>query len=197
MSGFGDPRFRGGGVACRLASQDDRVRDAQIARRLVVDRRKCRGPRPEPESASRPRRSRGAQNCGEPAAHRDEQGATPAAPAAPWRERNWLVASGPENTKRKRVGEDEAALEYLVRRPPRRADRGHAGLSLMHGTQALETADGLSSRAKALDAENPFPYKTRHPMSTRPMRREALLDWERPHSIFAASSRQVFCLKRI
>ena len=70
---------------------------------------------------------------GEAAAHRDKQ--TQTSPLRTFSgERDGVVGVRPEDTKRQRVGEDEAMLHDLVRRPvSRRADRGHARLSLLHG----------------------------------------------------------------
>ncbi len=75
----------------------------------------------------------GRRVLGEPAAHGDEQAQT--SPLRPFPgERDGVVGVWPEDTKRERVGEDEASLEDLMRRPvSRRADRGHACLSLLHG----------------------------------------------------------------
>jgi hypothetical protein len=69
----------------------------------------------------------------EPTAHCDEQ-----AQASPLRafpgEGYGPVGVFPKDTKRERVGKDEAALQDLMRRPvPRRADRCYARLPVLHG----------------------------------------------------------------
>ena len=71
----------------------------------------------------------------EPAAHRDEQAQRPT--FRPFLgESDGVVCVRPEDGERKRVGEDEAALENLVRRPASRgADRGSARLSVLHGVR--------------------------------------------------------------
>ena len=47
-----------------------------------------------------------------------------------------MIGVLPEDRKRKRIGEHEAALEHLMRRPmSRRAKRGDARLSLLHGAR--------------------------------------------------------------
>jgi len=63
----------------------------------------------------------------------DEQAQT--SPLRPFPgERDGVIGVWPEDTQRERVGEDEASLEDLMGRPvSRRADRGHARLSLLHG----------------------------------------------------------------
>ena len=72
---------------------------------------------------------------GETAAHGDEQAQGPPLRALPG-ERNRMIGVLPEDRKRKRVGEHEAALEHLMRRPmSRRAERGDARLSLLHGAR--------------------------------------------------------------
>jgi hypothetical protein len=94
---------------------------------------------------------------GEPAAHRDEQ-----AQASPLRpllgERDGVVGVWPEDTKRERVDKDEPALQNLMGRPvPRRADRGHARPSLLHGKR-VGAKRGPVEHGK-LDAENRLPYR--------------------------------------
>jgi hypothetical protein len=71
----------------------------------------------------------------EAAAHGDEQ--AQASPLRPFRgERDGVVGVRPEDTKRQGVGEDQATFEDLMGRPvTRRADRGHARLSLLHGRE--------------------------------------------------------------
>ena len=74
----------------------------------------------------------GRRILGEAAAHGDEQPQRPALRPLPG-ERDGVVSVWPEDHKRERVGEHEAALEDLVRRPVSgRAKRGHARLSLLH-----------------------------------------------------------------
>ena len=51
-------------------------------------------------------------------------------------ERDGAVGVWPEDRKRERVGEHEPPLEDLMRRPvTRRAKRGHACLSVLHGAK--------------------------------------------------------------
>ena len=77
--------------------------------------------------------ARAAEILGEPAAHGDEQAQRP--PLRPFPgERDGVVGVRPQDRKRERVGEHEPALDDLVRRPvPRRAKRGYACLSVLHG----------------------------------------------------------------
>ena len=77
----------------------------------------------------------GRRVLGETAAHRDKKAQRP--PLRPFRgERDGAVGVWPEDAKRERVGEHEAALEDLMRRPmSRRAKRGHACLSVLHGAR--------------------------------------------------------------
>ena len=69
---------------------------------------------------------------GETAAHGDEQAQGP--PLRPFPgERDRALGVLPQDRKRERIGEHEAALEHLMRRPMSgRAKRGHACLSLLH-----------------------------------------------------------------
>ena len=72
---------------------------------------------------------------GETAAHRDKQ--AQASPLRPFLgERDGALGVWPEDRERERVGEDEPPLEDLMRRPvTRRAKRGHARLSVLHGAR--------------------------------------------------------------
>ena len=83
---------------------------------------------------------------GEAAAHGDEQAQAP--PLRPFPgERDGVVGVWPEDRKRERVGEDEAPLEDLMRRPvSRRAKRGHARLSVLHGTKLEEPKTACRAR---------------------------------------------------
>ena len=78
-------------------------------------------------------RSRAAPILGDTTAHGDEQTQGPSLRLL-LGERHGGGGLRPKDTKRERVGEHEAVLKDLVRRPvSRRAERGHAWLSLLHG----------------------------------------------------------------
>ena len=86
--------------------------------------------------------AQGRRILGEAAAHGDEQAQTP--PLRPFPgERDGVVGVRPQDRKRERIGEDEAPLKDLMRRPvSRRAKRGHARLSLSHELEGRDRRTG-------------------------------------------------------
>ena len=119
---------------------------------------------------------------GEAAAHGDEQTQRPPLRPLPG-ERDGAFGVWPEDRKRERIGEDEAPLEDLMRRPmSRRAKRGHARLSLSHGRESI----GATSRLSSATSLTP---KIRSPIDraslSQAMRRAGRLLTGRPAFIFA------------
>ena len=157
MRRFGDLRLVEPASLLGLGRRMIELEDAQVPRRLesVSERVETRAQHQDLPHAFFDRMAR--RILGEAAAHGDEQ--AQASPLRPFPgERDGVVGVWPEDRKRERVGEDEAALEDLMRRPvSRRAKRGHACLSLLHGAR-VGAERGPVERSK-LDAENPLPYR--------------------------------------
>ena len=90
----------------------------------------------------------GRRILGEAAAHGDEQAQRPPLRPLPG-ESDGAFSVRPQDRKRERIGEDEAPLEDLMRGPvSRRAQRGHARLSVSHGREGR----GRGARCRARQA---------------------------------------------